>query len=263
MSRPNPTFAGEEADRDRDADFDESFLDNPEPRCPVMLLLDSSESMTGAPLKELEAGLMAFRAAVARDELAALRVEAAITTFGGGGKSSSGTNGSGKGSNGNAANANTATLLQDFATVDAFAPPRLTAAGKTPLGAGLDLALDTLEARKAAYKAHGIPYYRPWLMLITDGAPTDGLRWQEAAMRAQEADLMGGLSFFAIGVEGADFDTLAEIAPAARPPMKLKGLRFVELFRWLSASVCRVSTARVGAETVALPAISGWAQVPA
>jgi len=33
------------------------FADNPEPRCPCLLLLDTSGSMQGRPISELNAGL--------------------------------------------------------------------------------------------------------------------------------------------------------------------------------------------------------------
>ena len=56
------------------------FVENPEARCPVMLALDSSQSMAGAPMRELLAGIQTFRNAIQEDELASLRVEFAITT---------------------------------------------------------------------------------------------------------------------------------------------------------------------------------------
>ena len=33
---------------------------NPAPRCPVILMLDTSGSMSGAPLRELQSGLVSF-----------------------------------------------------------------------------------------------------------------------------------------------------------------------------------------------------------
>jgi len=59
------------------------FADNPEPRCPVVLLLDTSGSMHGAAIGELNDGLRAFKEAIQADRLAALRVEVAIVPFGG------------------------------------------------------------------------------------------------------------------------------------------------------------------------------------
>ena len=39
----------------------ESFADNPEPRCPCVLLLDTSGSMAGQPIRELNDGIQAFK----------------------------------------------------------------------------------------------------------------------------------------------------------------------------------------------------------
>ncbi|MBT4880502.1 MAG: VWA domain-containing protein [Alphaproteobacteria bacterium] len=214
------------------------FVENPENRCPVVLILDTSESMEGAPMEALNAGLATFKYEVERDPLASLRVETAIITFGG----------------------TDATLLQGFKTMDDFTAPKLTAQGHTPIGHALDLGLETLEARKTVYKAQGIPYYRPWVILITDGAPTDGERWQTASRKLCQAEEDQGLNFFIVAVEGADLDILTQMAPAHRPPLALQDLQFKQLFQWLSASVQRVSTSRVGSGMLALPPVSGWAQ---
>ncbi len=58
------------------------FASNPEPRCPCVLLLDVSGSMSGEPINQLNAGLSTFRDELAADALALKRVEVAITTFG-------------------------------------------------------------------------------------------------------------------------------------------------------------------------------------
>jgi hypothetical protein len=56
------------------------------------------------------------------------------------------------------------------------------------MGSAIDLTLDLIESRKQTYKANGTPYFRPWIFLVTDGEPTDGNRWQEAARRVQSTD---------------------------------------------------------------------------
>ena len=95
--------------------------------------------------------------------------------------------------------------------------------------------------------------------LITDGSPTDP--WEEAARRVREGDSAErkAFSFFAVGVEGADMAKLAAICSPNRPPLKLKGLSFRELFSWLSSSLGGVARSRPG-ETVALPP-PGWSSV--
>ena len=56
--------------------------DNPEPRCPCLLLLDTSGSMQGERLATLTSGLLTFRAALLADPITAHRIEVAVVTFG-------------------------------------------------------------------------------------------------------------------------------------------------------------------------------------
>ncbi|HEY9614281.1 vWA domain-containing protein [Allocoleopsis sp.] len=209
------------------------FAENPENRCPVILLLDTSASMAGQPIQELNRGIGIFKEDLLKDTQASLSAEVAIVTFG------------------------PVKLLQDFVTVDYFTPSPLIADGVTPMGQAIEYALDLLETRKATYKDNGIQYYRPWVFLITDGAPTDS--WQRAAQRVREGESNGKFSFFAVAVEGADMNTLQQLAPPERPPVTLKGLDFSSLFVWLSTSMKRVSSAKIG-EAVPLPPV-GWGQI--
>jgi uncharacterized protein YegL len=116
-----------------------------------------------------------------------------------------------------------------------------------------------VEARKQQYKANGVAYYRPWVFLITDGAPEGeaGYLVQQAAARVRVEEAARRMAFFAVGVEGADMGQLAQLA--VRPPLKLRGLHFVELFMWLSRSTQQVANSRVG-DQVALPPVD-WGSV--
>ncbi len=58
------------------------FVENPENRCPVLLLLDTSGSMAGEPIQELNRGIAAFKEDVLKDTKASLSVEVAMITFG-------------------------------------------------------------------------------------------------------------------------------------------------------------------------------------
>lgn len=211
------------------------FVDNPEARCPCVLLVDTSASMEGEPLRLLNAGLVAFKDELMADALGAKRVEVAVIGFG------------------------PVRVLADFTSPETFSPPTLVAGGDTPMGAAIEQALDLVERRKATYRAAGVSYYRPWVFLITDGGPTDA--WSNAARRVRAGEESRHVQFFAVGVEGANMETLAKISQ--RAPLALKGLRFRDLFSWLSRSLQNVSKSQVGdqvaLENPATPA--GWAAV--
>jgi uncharacterized protein YegL len=214
----------------------DDFAENPEPRCPCVLLLDISGSMAGAPINELNAGLQMYRDELAADSLAAKRVEVSIVTFGG-----------------------NVDVVSDFCTAASFSPPTLSSHGDTPMGAAINQALDLLAQRKEQYRANGIAFYRPWVFLITDGGPTDA--WHTAAQRVKDGEAKKSLAFFAVGVQGARMDILSQIS--TREPLKLDGLRFRDLFQWLSNSQQSVSRSTPGDEVpLENPATpGGWASV--
>jgi uncharacterized protein YegL len=214
---------------------DADFADNPEPRCPCLLLLDTSGSMRGQPLDELNAGIRVFKDELSADPMASKRVEVAIVTFG------------------------PVQIVADFQTADTFIPPTLVTTGDTPMGAAIEAGLTLLDQRKRAYRSNGVAFYRPWIFLITDGGPTDP--WSEAAAKVKSGEAANHFSFFAVGVEGARMDILGQIA--TREPLKLKELRFRDLFIWLSNSLGSVSKSALSdkVELVNPATPQGWASV--
>ena len=199
---------------------DVEFVENPEPRCACVLLVDVSTSMHGEKINQLNEGLVTFANDIRQDPLASIRTEVAIITFGIG-----------------------VNIVQDFVTADQFVPPTLIANGRTNMAEGINFALDKIEERKDAYRRNGVDYYRPWLFLMTDGKPTERPAVVDAAAtRLKQTVDDNGVAAFSVGVEGADMKKLREISP--RPPFLLDGLNFQPMFQWLSRSMSRVSSSR-------------------
>lgn len=210
----------------------DNFADNPEPRCPCLLLLDTSYSMQGRPIEELNNGLIAYKDELSADSLAMKRVETAILTFG------------------------PINVENGFCTVNDFYPPVLEPRGDTPMGSAITQGLEMIRQRKEEYRQNGISFYRPWVFLITDGAPTDD--WVGAASMIKEGESSKAFAFFAVGVDGANMDILDQIS--VREPLKLDGLKFRELFVWLSNSMKAVSQSVPG-DAVSIKSPKGWAEI--
>ncbi|MDR3259543.1 MAG: VWA domain-containing protein [Fusobacteriaceae bacterium] len=210
----------------------DDLIVNPTPRCACILVLDVSGSMSGEPISELNKGFVNFIEEVKSDELAQYSVEIGIVTAGGGVRQEL-----------------PITPVHLIEAVSTF-----QADGDTPLGGAVRTALHMLEGRKSEYKKKGVPYYQPWLVIISDGEPNDD--WIEAANMAHEMSANRKLVVMAIGVSDANLDVLAKFSN--RPAKKLAGLKFREFFIWLSASMARVSSSASTTSQVILPSTDGW-----
>jgi len=213
---------------------------NPEPRVPCVKVLDCSGSTEGEPINQLNEAVPKLGEYLLEDPQAARRVDLAVVKVGG-----------------------DVQVSQDFVPPAEFKPPVLTAGGATPLGEGILKAIAMVEERRARYEASDLDSYDPWIFVVSDGAPTDPPEvWELAVRRAREAEARERgkrIVFFVVGVDGADMRKLAQIS--RRPPVKLRGLNFAGMFRWVSQSLTRASQTEIGDRvTLTNPIAAGWAE---
>lgn len=215
---------------------DPKLIENVEARCPCVLLLDTSASMYGQSIQQLNAGIKQFKEGLMKDSLARKRVEVAIISFGG-----------------------TVRVVSEFQTAEDFTPPILSASGDTPMGQAIIKAIETLTVRKAQVRSQGIQLYRPWIFIITDGAPTD--HWQTAAELVRKGEQKKHFVFFPVGVTGYNRQILSEIS-VKEPVRLIDSTKFNDLFKWLSSSLGSVSHSQPGdkVELANAPA-SSWAVI--
>jgi uncharacterized protein YegL len=203
------------------------LVDNPTTRLPVCLCLDVSSSMHGRKIEELKKGVRYFFEAIKGDEIARYSVELAIVVF-----------------------QTDATVILDFANIDRQRIPSLTANGLTAMGKGINLSLDILEQRKKEYSEKGVDYYQPWIVLMTDGNPTDDT--SSVIRRVNQLTSNKKLTVFPVAIgERANIQILKKVSTleTGRGTAVLKVTSaeyFKEFFEWLSQSVAIASQSAPG-----------------
>ena len=191
-----------------------------EPHMACVLLLDTSGSMSGSPIESLNHAINMFKEQTALDELAQKRVDIAIVAFN-----------------------DSAQVVEYFTPLLQLPPVTLTASGCTAMGAGIDLAIDMVKERNRFYASMGTPCYKPWIFMITDGAPTDDITAARQRILEEESKgAHGKLKFWAVGVPGYQRDVLTSLTKRC---ISLNEARFDNIFNWLSESMVAISVSRV------------------
>lgn len=243
----------------------QDLITNPNPRLPICLVLDASGSMsevvanagksTGqtvlkdhqtwniveggiTKLDLLNEGVKLFFSELKMDVTAKYTAEVALIAF-----------------------ASDPLKLMDFDSLERvkYVEIKEMDQGGTNIGDAVRVAIDLLNLRKKEYSDCGVDYFQPWLVIMTDGRPTNT---SHICVSQEVADLVQKrkLSVFPIGVgDDADMNVLAMFSPR-RSPLKLKGLCFKEFFQWLSKSVTSTSRSNPG-EEISLDPPTGWGVV--
>jgi len=216
---------------------DVALIDNSDERAPLVLVLDCSGSMMeDNKIHLLNEGLKTLEKELKSDPIAARCGRVLVISFGGD---------------------NNVELMGDWTDAMDFSPPTLMAGGMTPLGAAMRCALDEIENQKSQMRSAGVSYKRPIVMLLSDGDPTD--EWQEVAAECKNAETSHKVNIMPIGIGSqANKDILG--AFSNKGALNLAGLKFKELFIWLSRSIRAVSRAPTGG-TVQLNPVDSWAQI--
>jgi len=213
---------------------------NKDQKCPVVLLLDTSGSMAGTPIDELNKALIKIKEDILNDTMLSNRLEVGIVAF------------------------------DDDARVerpiDLISPdtdlPILNIGGVTNLVAGMNKAIELVTDRKNFYKSNGEQYYRPFIVLFTDGAPTNTPEEiEQLDQTIQKLSDEKRFIFLPFGVDGADMQLLAKLA-AQTDDQRLKNTgtafmmkdvsKFAEVFQFVSASISGIME-KGGTQAVQLP----------
>ncbi|HEY1734101.1 MAG TPA: VWA domain-containing protein [Acidimicrobiales bacterium] len=157
---------------------------------PFYVCLDVSASMAGAPVDGVNRQLPLLRAGIGEDPAIAEVVRLGIITF--------------------SDVAHTLLPLCDLSLVEAVPP--VVALGRTSYAAAFDHLRTTIEDDYHASRAGGDRWYRPAVLFISDGRPTDDSeRWRAAHGRLVDPTWRRRPNILAFGFGDADPEVLAVV----------------------------------------------------
>lgn len=191
-----------------------------EPHVACCLLVDTSGSMGCAgKIQQLNDALSHFRQEVCADPLSAMRVDVCLIEF------------------------NTDVSVRvPFCPIEDFNPPELQAGGSTSMGKGIRFALEAVHEQVHAYHEAGVECYKPFVLMITDGQPTDDIEGIARLIAEREnAGNYGHLRFHAFGVKGADMELLQKFTHRV---LAIANNAFSDVFNWASKSMQMISHSR-------------------
>lgn len=192
----------------------EKFPDNYEPKLALTFVLDVSSSMRGEGIRQLNQGLKVFQSFFRDDPTALARLEISIVTFG-----------------------SDVRVVRNFSSLEKEVFPLLNAGGRTLMKQGLETAFRLLGERKSWYRNMGLQYYRPYVIMITDGSPWPDKNLGNLPAHIQKESESKRFIFQAFGAGKANMKILSQLSHQDFPPQKISGYNFSDFFRWFAPSI--------------------------
>jgi uncharacterized protein YegL len=157
---------------------------------PFYVCLDVSASMSGAPIDSVNEQLPLLRASVGEDPAVAEVIRLGIITF--------------------SDVARSVLPLCDLSLVEAV--PEVSAQGRTSYAAAFEHLRNQIEEDYQKGRAGGDRWYRPAVIFISDGRPTDDTeRWRSALHRLVDPSWKRRPNLLAFGFGEADAQVLSEV----------------------------------------------------
>ena len=146
-------------------------------RLPVYIIIDTSGSMSGAPINAVNQAMVTFKTWLNSNPQAMLVAYVSIITFN-----------------------EKAVQLFELTNVQLFQNPQLTADSITNYGSALSMLEDCLR-KEVVFKTTETQSadYRPLIFFFTDGEPTDDGQWETVAARLKQNNVDKWIHCFIVG----------------------------------------------------------------
>ena len=189
---------------------------NKEKKCPLVFVLDTSGSMTGVPINELNKTLIQIKEVILNDLILSNRLEVGIVAFD-----------------------DDARVVRE---IDLLYPetefPILELGELSNLVAGMNKAIELISNRKNFYISNVEEYYRPIIILFSGGTQTNRPEEiEELDQTIQKLYDEKRIKFLPFGIEGADMQILAKLTGQTENAWSLKDTCISELIKSLSVEL--------------------------
>ena len=207
------------------------IVNSSEPHMACLFLLDTSGSMGFkatdgvVPIDALNDAMNRFKAQVCQDDKTSDILDVAIVEFN-----------------------NSINVIQDFSPVEYMQHVNLTARGGTYMAPAIEKAIEMVDERSRFYRRMGTEPYKPWIVMISDGAPLDNI--SDVSAKLTSLSQSNKLAFWSLSLPGADNKVLHELSGAR--VLNLIEYNFAGFFDWVNKSMRAVSESSPG-EKVMLP----------
>lgn len=171
-----------------------------------LLLVDTSDSMTGQHLEELDTALDQFSQKLCNNRLLLERLDldVAIVEFN-----------------------STANIVQPFMPIQYMESVQLTAGSGSDITVGLQKAIDMIDKHRQSCIDEGSQLLCPWIVMITDGGFTDSIDC--LAEEIARLDNEDKLRLWAFTVQGANTESIYKLCNGKRV-IELKDYDFTNVF---------------------------------
>ncbi|MDO5728380.1 MAG: VWA domain-containing protein [Actinomycetaceae bacterium] len=192
---------------------------NPYPRFPCVLLLDTSSSMKGKRIEHLAQGYREFISFLQNDRYAKYYVEIAVIEFGA-----------------------SVTVTTPFTPIEELGPRDFRADGLTPLAEAIETGIDLLLSREKQYRTNYIRSKTPWLVIMSDGNPTDSpTDVTRALSKLHKLEEQRKLSVFPLGIGAQANIYLLNALSSERSAIRIDESELRNFLQWLSVALTEVS----------------------
>ena len=207
------------------------IVNSSEPHMACLFLLDTSGSMGFkatdgvVPIDALNDAMNRFKAQVCQDDKTSDILDVAIVEFN-----------------------NSINVIQDFSPVEYMQQVNLTARGGTYMAPAIEKAIEMVDERSRFYRRMGTEPYKPWIVMISDGAPLDDI--DNVIMKVNDMTQRNKLAFWSLSLDKSINNILHQLSGPR--VVNLIDYNFAGFFDWVNKSMRAVSESSPG-EKIKLP----------